>query len=203
MRQRSGHRPRLVIEMATPLTLTDNWHLASHAQIVRVEPASTLPQDHCDVSLLHKDITPRVVEAARIGIIDHLPDIDKKVAEVDLRNRFVEWWGLLERPIRLTDGVWLSLGPNRLAMGRVRGSGHTLRVPVTLAASPRIITSVDTPTVERSALPPLGRDTTANGFRISMDGVVGYDAATKAVARALEGRRSPRAAAPSASTPRS
>jgi len=182
------NRPRLVIEMATPLTLTDNWHLASHAQIVRVEPASTLPQDHCDVSLLHKDITPRVVEAARLGIIDHLPDIDKKVAEVDLRNRFVEWWGLLERPIRLTDGVWLSLGPGRLAMGRVRGTGHTLRVPVTLAASPRIITSVDTPRVERVSLPPLGRDTSANGFRIQMDGVVGYDAATKAVARALEGK---------------
>lgn len=182
-------RPRLVIEMATPLTLTDNWHLASHAQIVRVEPASTLPQDHCDVSILHKDITPRVVEAARIGIIDHLPDIDKKVAEIDLKKRFVEWWGLLSRPIRLTDGVWLLLGPDRLAMGRVRGTGHTLRVPVTLAALPRIVTSVDTPRVATTALPPLGRDTTANGFRILMDGVVTYDAASKAVAAALNGRK--------------
>ena len=182
-------RPRLVIELATPLTLTDNWHLASHAQIVRVEPASTLPQDHCDVSLLHKDITPRVVEAARLGIIDHLPDIDHKIAEVDLKKRFVEWWGLLSRPIRLTDGVWLLLGPGRLAMGRVRGTGHTLRVPVTLAASPRILTSVDTPRVDTTALPPLGRDTTANGFRILMDGVVSYEAATKAVAAALNGRK--------------
>jgi hypothetical protein len=181
-------RPRLIIEMATPLNLTDNWHLASHAQIVRVEPASTLPQDHCDVSILHKDITPRVVEAARLGIIDHLPDIDKKVAEVDLKKRFVEWWGLLTRPIRLTDGVWLLLGPDRLAMGKVRGTGHTLRVPVTLAASPRILTSADPPRVDTTALPPLGRDTTLNGFRITMDGVIGYDAATKAVARALEGR---------------
>lgn len=182
-------RPRLVIEMATPLTLTDNWHLASHAQIVRVEPASTLPQDHCDVSILHKDITPRVVEAARIGIIEHLPDIDKKVAEIDLKKRFVEWWGLLSRPIRLTDGVWLLLGPDRLAMGRVRGTGHTLRVPVTLAASPRIITSTETPHVDTTALPPLGRDTTANGFRILMDGVVAYDAASKAVALALNGHK--------------
>lgn len=181
-------RPRLVIEMATPLTLTDNWHLASHAQIVRVEPASTLPQDHCDVSLLHKDITPRVVEAARVGIIEHLPDIDHKVAEIDLRSHFVEWWGLLTRPIRLTDGVWLLLGPDRLAMGRVKGTGHTLRVPVTLAASPRIVTSVDEPHVEATALPPLGRDSTLNGFHILMDGVVGYDAATKAVAAALNGR---------------
>ncbi len=182
-------RPRLIIEMATPLNLTDNWHLASHAQIVRVEPASTLPQDHCDVSLLHKDITPQVVEAARLGIIEHLPDIDKKVAEVDLKKRFIEWWGLLTQPIRLTDGVWLLLGPDKLAMGKVRGAGHTLRVPVTLAASPRILTSVGTPRVDTTALPPLGRDTTANGFRIAMDGIVGYDAATKAVAAALQGRK--------------
>ncbi len=182
-------RPRLVIEMATPLNLTDNWHLASHAQLVRVEPASTQPQDHCDVSILHKDITPRVVEAARLGIIDHLPDIDKKIAEVDLRSRFIEWWGLLARPIRLTDGLWLLLGPDKLAMGRVRGTGHTLRVPVTLAASPRILTSVETPRVDTTALPPLGRDTTINGFRITMDGFVGYDAATKAVAAALQGKK--------------
>jgi hypothetical protein len=182
-------RPRLVIEMATPLTLTDNWHLSSHAQIVRVEPASTLPQDHCDVSLLHRDITPRIVEAARLGIIDHLPDIDKRVAEIDLKKHFVEWWGLLSRPIRLTDGVWLLLGPDRLAMGRVRGSGHTLRVPVTLAASPRILTSVDTPRVALTTLPALARDTMASGFRILMDGVVGYDLATKAIAGALEGRK--------------
>jgi hypothetical protein len=96
---------------------------------------------------------------------------------------------LLSRPIRLTDGVWLLLGPDRLAMGRVRGSGHTLRVPVTLAASPRILTSVDTPRVALTTLPALARDTTANGFRILMDGVVGYDLATTAVARALEGRQ--------------
>ncbi len=182
-------RPRLVIELATPLNLTDNWHLASHAQIVRVEPASTQQQDHCDVSLLHKDITPRVVEAARLGIIDHLPDIDKKVAEVDLTKRFVEWWGLLTRPIRLTDGLWLLLGPDKLAIGKVRGTGHTLRVPVTLAASPRILTSAESPRVDTTALPPLGRDTIINGFRITLDGFVGYDAATKAVAAALQGKK--------------
>ena len=64
-------------------------------------------------------------------------------------------------------------------MGRVRGTGHTLRVPVRC----RRVTTHNhldryTPTVERGALPPLGRDTTANGFHILTDGVVN-DAATK------------------------
>jgi hypothetical protein len=182
-------RPRVVVELAAPLTLTQNWHLASHTRVVRVEPASTLPQDHCSVSILRRDITDRVVEAARKGITDHLGDIDRKVGEVDLTPRVTQWWGMLSRPIRLTDGVWLLLGPERLAMGRVAGRGHVVTVPVTLAARPRIVTSVDTPRVDTTALPPLGRDSVADGFHILMDGLIDYATASRAVAHAI-GRRS-------------
>lgn len=181
-------RPRIVVELAAPLTLTEKWHLASHVRIVRVEPASTLPQDHCSVSILRRDITPHVVEAARKGISDHLRDIDRKVGEVDLTPRVTQWWGMLARPIRLTNGVWLLLGPERLAMGRVGGRGHIVRVPVTLAARPRIVTSVDTPRVDTIPLPPLGRDTVADGFHILMDGIIDYPSASRVVTRALAGK---------------
>ena len=179
-------RPRIVVELAAPLTLTGDWHLASHARIVRVEPASTLPGDHCSVSILHRDITPRVVEAARKGIADHLADIDRKVGEVDLTPRVRQWWGMLSRPIRLTNGVWLLLGPERLAMGHVGGRGHVVRVPVTLAARPRIVTSVDTPRVDTTALPPLGRDSVADGFHILIDGLIDYTTASRAVSHAID-----------------
>lgn len=182
----ASSRPRIVVELAAPLTLTPNWHLSSHTRVVRVEPASALPQDHCSVSILRRDITDRVVAAARKGISDHLKDIDRKVGEVDLTPRVNQWWGMLSRPIRLTDGVWLLLGPERLAMGRVVGRGHTVTVPVTLAARPRIVTSVDTPRVDTTALPPLGRDTVADGFHILMDGLIDYAAASHAVARAID-----------------
>lgn len=178
-------RPRIVVELAAPLTLTESWHLASHARIVRVEPASALPNDHCSVSILHRDITPQVVEAARKGINDHLADIDRKVGEVDLTPRVRQWWGMLSRPIRLTDGVWLLLGPEHLAMGHVGGHGHVVRVPVTLAARPRIVTSVDTPRVDTTALPPLDRDSVADGFRILIDGLIDYTAASRAVSHAV------------------
>lgn len=181
-------RPRIVVELAAPVTLTENWHLASHARIVRVEPASALPGDHCSVSILHRDITPRVVDAARKGISDHLADIDRKVGEVDLTPRVRQWWGMLSRPIRLTDGVWLLLGPEHLAMGHVGGHGHVVRVPVTLAARPRIVTSVDTPRVDTTALPPLGRDTVADGFHIFIDGLVDYATASRAVSHAIAHR---------------
>jgi len=188
---RIDERPRIVVELATPLTLTSNWHLASQARLVSIKPASTEQRDHCDVSLLRRDITPRVIEAATSGITGHLPDIDKKIGEIDLQKRFAEWWRLLERPIRLTDGLWLLLGPQQLAMGRVRGTGRVLRVPVTLAARPRIVTVAvtDTPHVDTTAIPPLGRDTSAGGFRISMDGLIDYQAASNAVTKALVHRK--------------
>ena len=188
---RIDQRPRIVVELATPLTLTSNWHLASQARLVSIKPASTEQRDHCDVSLLRRDITPRVIEAATAGITGHLGDIDKKIGEIDLQKRFAEWWRLLERPIRLTDGVWLLLGPDQLAMGRVRGTGRVLRVPVTLAAHPRIVTVAvaDTPHVDTIALPALGRDTSAGGFHISMDGLIDYKAASLAVAKGLARRK--------------
>jgi hypothetical protein len=182
---KGDNRPRIVVELATPLTLTNDWHLASHASVVRVEPASTEPRDHCDVSILHRDVTDRVVEAARSGISSHLADIDRKVAEVNLQGRFTQWWALLCRPIRLTEGVWLLLGPEQLAMGRPSGRGHVLTVPVTLDAHPRIVTSVEEPHVDTPPLPPLAHDTTANGFHINLDGVIDYSAASLAVGAAL------------------
>jgi len=186
---RIDQRPRIVVELATPLTITSNWHLASQARLVSITPASAEQRDHCDVSLLRRDITPRVIEAATTGISGHLGDIDKKIGEIDLQKRFAEWWRLLERPIRLTDGVWLLLGPERLSMGRVRGTGRVLRVPVTLAAHPRIETVADTPRVDTTALPVLGRDSSTGGFHISMDGLIDYKAASVAVAKALAHRK--------------
>ncbi len=178
-------RPRIVVELATPITLTADWHLASHAELVHLEPASTEQRDRCDVSILHYDVTDRVIDAARAGIAAHLSDIDSKIGEVEVRDLFVGWWGLLSQPIQLTDGVWLTLGPERLRIGRVSGEGHVLTVPVTLDAHPRIVTSVDEPHVDTLPLPPLGRDTVANGFHVVMDGLVDYEAATLAVGVAL------------------
>ena len=178
-------RPRLVVELATPLTLTRDWHLASKARIVRVEPASTEPRDHCDVSILHKDVTEQVVGAARAGLSAHLPNIDRKVAAVDLTRQVTEWWGMLARPIKLAKGVWLTLGPQRLSVGRVRGHSKILTVPVSLDAHPLIVTGLTEPVVVAGPLPALARDSASDGYHIIMDGIVDYGTASRELSAAL------------------
>ncbi|MES2177822.1 MAG: DUF4403 family protein [Gemmatimonadota bacterium] len=183
-----SEQPRLVVELATPITLTPNWHLASKAHVVRLEPASSEQRDHCDVSFLRKDVTAQVVEAARAGLTSQLPGIDRKIAGVDLTERVTEWWGLLSRPIRLADAVWLILGPERLRVGRVGGRSKILVVPVSLDARPRIVTGTSEPEVVAAKLPPLGRDTTSNGFRVVMDGLIDYGTASRELTSALSAK---------------
>ena len=185
-------QPRIVVELATPLSLTSDWHLVSHARLVTIRPATTEGRDRCDVGILHTDVTDRVIGAARSALVAKLPDIDRKVGTVDLTGRVTEWWRLLRRPIRLTDSVWLSLQPEQLRMGTVRGEARVLTVPVSLDARPRIVTGQE-PSISLAPLPPLAKDTVTDGFRIQMDGVVDYATATRAVTSALAGRRFTRA----------
>ena len=180
--------PRIVVELATPITLTGRWHLSSKVRLVRLAPASTDARDRCDVGILHTDVTDQVIAAARSAMVDHLPQIDRLVGEIDLRPRFEEWWGLLGRPIELTHGVWLALGPERLRMGVVSGRERTLVVPVTLDARPLIVTSDSMPVFAATSLPALGRDSASSGFHILIDGQVDYAAASRELTHAFTRR---------------
>ena len=180
-----NERPRIVVELATPISLTDDFHLASRARIVRVEPASTQQRDRCDVSILHYDVTDRVMEAARSGLAGQLASIDKKVGTVDLTGHVTEWWGMLARPIKLRDGVWLVLGPERLRVGHVSGRSKIITVPVTLDARPRVVTGTAEPDTPGGALPKLERDSASEGFHIVLDGLVDYGSASRELTSAL------------------
>src|SRR4029078_3523264 len=89
------------------------------------------------------------------------------------------------RPIKLREGVWLLLGPERLRVGHVTGRKKILVVPVSLDARPRVVTGSSEPTVVATALPKLERDTASEGFHIVVDGVVDYGMASRELTAAL------------------
>ena len=180
-------RPRVTVELVTPVTLTPNWHLSSHASIARLAPTSDADRDKCTVSIIHYDVTQRVIDAARSALTRQLPNIDRKISGVDLTARFQEWWKLLNRPIQLTDNVWLLLSPERLRMGNVSGSGNDLIVDAGLDARPRIVAGAE-PHTSIPPLPPLGRDTVSNGFHIVLGATIDYATASKTITDALNGK---------------
>lgn len=184
-----AERPRITVELVTPLTIASDWHLDSHARIATLAPATDTDRDRCTVSLIRYDVTDRVVSAARSALRKQLPEIDQKIDSVDLTSRFTDWWALLNRPIQLTDSVWLLLNPDRLRLGGVRQgvTPQTFIVDAGLDAHPRIITGPQ-PQIAAMPLPPLGRDTASNGFRVVLGGTIDYATASRSVAVALRGK---------------
>lgn len=182
-----GARPRVVVDLVAPLTLASDWHLRSASRLERLAPASAGPADRCRVGLINLDVTDRVVDAARRALVAHLPDIDRKVAGVDLTPQAIGWWRALNQPIHLTDRVWLLLGPQALRVGAVGGTGHELTVEAGLDAYPKIVTG-PAPRVPVPPLPRLAHDARATGFVVLLEGVVDYATASRAVTNALRGR---------------
>ncbi|MFI5239491.1 MAG: DUF4403 family protein, partial [Gemmatimonadales bacterium] len=182
-------RPRVTVELVTPLTITPDWHLSSRARVATLAPTTTTDRDRCTVSIIHYDVTQRVIEAARSALVSHLPDIDRKISSVDLTDHFQEWWTLLNQPIQLADNVWLLLGPDRLRLGPVSGggTGNNLIVDAGLDARPRIVTGAE-PQLATAPLPPLARDTAASGFHVVLEGTIDYATASKAINDALSGK---------------
>jgi hypothetical protein len=180
-------RPRITAELTTPLTLNEHWHLVSKSSVARVEPASSDLKDRCTVSIANFDVTDRVVDAARRGITSQLPKIDKKVGSVSLAKRAEGWWTLLNRPIRLANGVWLMLQPQQLRLGKITGAGHTLTVRAGLDALPKIVTGAQ-PSDSASPLPPLAHESVTSGYHIMIDGLIDYTTASAGVTKALRGQ---------------
>ena len=86
------------------------------------------------MSFLKLDVTDRVIDAARNAITGKLADIDRRVAGIDLTKKATGWWGHINKPIRLTDDVWLLLQPKQLRLIGVSGEKQVFTVQAGLDA---------------------------------------------------------------------
>lgn len=180
-------RPRLVVELVTPLTIDSTWHLKSRSSLSRVERASAEDRDQCKVSILRFDVTDKVVDAARNGLEAQLPKIDKRIATVSLKDHATGWWAALNQPIRLHDALWLKMRPARLRLGKITGAKQLLTIQAGVDAYPSIVTG-DMPVVVSSPLPKLAGAPGNDGFDIVIDGNIDYATISKTLTGLLGGK---------------
>ena len=183
-------RPRAVVEIATTLRLTANWRLRGRSTLTRIAPFSDERRDQCKVTVFKIDVTDRVVNAARNEITKRLTLVDEKIAGVDVRSPIERWWGLLQRPIRLSDSVWLLLQPRGVHVGPLIGSGRAIAVDIGLSGEPRVVTGPRPPD-GKDSLPPLEqeREAHAQSLHMLLEGELGYDVANAILRKNLVGRR--------------
>ena len=182
-----AQRPRIVVELVTPLTLDSTWHLRSKARLVRVERASTKREDQCKVSIMRFDVTDKVLDAARSGLTAQLPQIDRKIGQVSLEGQATGWWAALNQPIRLRDDVWLLLKPARLRLGQITGARRVLTIEAGVDAYPQIVTGT-APVSVSSPVPKLAGLPGTDGFNIVLDGHIDYATISKTLTEMLRGK---------------
>ncbi len=183
----NDERPRARIEITSALSITQGWRLRGKTRIGDVQPYSSATRDKCRVTVFNISVTGRVIEATRNLLNDKRGMIDQKIAAIDIRSRFEGWWHLLQRPIPLTDSVWLQINPSAVRMGKSVGVKRTLVTALGFSASPRVVTGNQPATVE-TPLPPLLPSVVGDGLHILMEGVVDYALATRLLEKALVGK---------------
>lgn len=184
----TDERPRARIALASNLRITSEWKLRGRTRVSSVAPYSEERRDQCRVTAFRIDVTERVINATRGAIEKQRPMIDRRIASLDIRTRFEGWWHLLERPIPLTDSVWLLLRPSAVRMGQAVGVRRTLVTALGFSASPRVVTG-ERPVVVETPLPPLYPAAVGDGLHILLEGVIDYDLASDLLRKHLKGRR--------------
>ena len=186
-------KPRLFLRIRSTPSLTPEWGLRTrtHAEVV---PFSDEPRDHCQVTFLKIDVTGKVVDAVRKEMARRLRRLDRRVARLDMRRRIEDIWRKMERPIRLTDGVWLLIQPGVAELASFGGSGDTLVAVVRLEARPKIVTGVrledstlatPLPRLRRTAGADAG---TGSELHLVLEGIFSYEAATGLMRKPLVGK---------------
>ncbi len=186
----SGSRPRVVVELATTLRITSDWRLRGKSEVTRVAPFSDERRDQCKVTIFKVDVTDRVVNAARSELEKRLAVLDEKIGAVNVRSHFEKWWRLLQRPIRLSDSVWLLLQPRGVHLGPIVGSARMISIDVGLRGEPRVVTGPRPPDGTDS-LPRLERERARHeqALHVLLEGELSYDLANAVLTKNVVGKR--------------
>lgn len=184
-----GPRPRVRARVETPLALTSDWALQTRTRLAALAPYSDTERDACRVTAFHIDVTDRVVDGVRSLLGRQLPQLDRELASWDIRSRLARWYGLLGRPIRVRDSLWLLLQPGAVRYGGLTLTDTALIADIRLFATPHLVSGA-APALPVPSLPPF--DTAASrvgdSARILLEARLDYATASSLLRTALVGR---------------
>jgi hypothetical protein len=183
-------RPRVVVEIATTIRITTDWRLRARSTIQKVAPFSADRRDQCKVTVFKIDVTDRVVTTAKSELDNRLASLDQKIGTIDVRSQLDKWWRTLQRPIRLSDSVWLLLQPRAVHLGPITGSARTVSLDVGLYGEPRVVLGPRPPD-GADPLPRLQRETGKHeqALHVLLEGELSYAMANAILGKNVVGRR--------------
>lgn len=183
-------RPRIVATLVSTADISPDWRLRTRTRIARLQPLTDSVRDKCRVTAFQVDITPRVIEGVRNLLQDALRKVDAGVARWDSRSRFEQLWRTLQRPVRFTDSVYMTMNPFAASLGTIESRGDTVIAALRLVATPQVVTGPYPNEFElMRPMPRLDpRASVGSGAQVRLEGTLAYPLATGLLRPHLVGR---------------
>ncbi|HEU5217211.1 MAG TPA: DUF4403 family protein [Gemmatimonadales bacterium] len=168
-----GPPPRARLSLRVVPRLSSDWKLKVRTQRVHVVPFTLTERDQCEVSLLHLDVTGKVMAAAENALQTVLPALERQLSRLDIRTPLEKIWVDLQQPIKVTDSLWMLLEPRGVYLGSMEGARETVGAQIGISAAPRVL-SGPKPVVAAVRLPPLETIQEDQGFSMLVEGAFDF-----------------------------
>ena len=181
-------RPRARLVLRATITVNDRWMLSPTATAT-ANRLTTTERDQCTVTMLKIDVTDKVLAGAEAALQGELDDIEHEARVFPLRASVEEIWSVLRQPIRLTDSLWLLVGPVSVRLQRPNLVGDTLVYLTGLTANPRIVGGPRPDSTVEPLLPPDRSPSLSPALVIQSEGTLPYDVAESILSKIVDGRK--------------
>jgi hypothetical protein len=180
-------RPRARLVLRATIEVNDRWMLSPRATAT-AEPLTATERDQCKVTVLSIDVTEKVLNAAEAALQGEVDDVEHEARVFPLRASVAEIWSVLRQPIRLTDSLWLLVGPVSVRLRRPNLVGDTLVYLAGLTANPRIVGGPRPDSTSEPLLPLDRSPAPLSALVIQSEGTLPYDAAEAILSKVVAGK---------------
>ena len=177
---------RVLLGTRANLNLTPSWGLDLKVEID--DPAALSP---CAITFLNYDISDQVTLGMKENLLKATTAMEQQVRDsAMLRQKAEAMWAQAQQPIPLTEGVWLSLNPERIRITPWTLEGRVLILTPELQVRP-VITLGEPPLNQARALPPLETSLVpiSPGFKVRVQADLPFEHATAQLRRQIQGKR--------------
>ena len=183
-----GDEPRARVAISFLPVINRDWKLIAHPRLSYLGPYSKTERDQCEVTFLNLDVTSKVLDAARTALTAELPRLARELKTLNVKAEVEKVWDEIQKPIQLTDSVWLILQPQGVRLGELTGTKEMLGGTIGISAHPKIETGPK-PTVAHIALPALDPPAPATGLSMLVEGRFEYPLIGMSLTEALKGKK--------------
>ncbi len=183
-----GDQPRARVAISFRPVINRDWQLVANPRLTYLGRYTDTDRDQCKVTFLSLDVTAKVLDAARSAVSAELPRLARELKALDVKGEVEKIWTEIQKPIRLTDSVWLLLQPEGVRLGKLSGTREMLGGSIGISARPKIETGAE-PSVGFVPLPALEPAAAATGLSMLLEGRFDYPLIGSSLTNALMGKK--------------